>query len=192
MGDLTMAANKVIGLTGTLLNGYADGLFYILYRTMPEVMKAEGFEYYDEALFQRTYGVVKKTTEHKKGRNGSIGLPGVSPLVFTKFLLENAVFVSISDMAEGLPEYTEIPLPVNMDNELETEYTALENTLRSVCSWGGDGGKKAMGSLLQTLSTYPDMPYDQPDVIHPDTNEVLVTPPQLSPGLRNTENELLN
>lgn len=202
MGDLAMAANKVIGLTGTLLNGYADGLFYILYRTMPEAMKAEGFEYSDEAAFQRTYGVVKRTSEHEKGRNGRRGartktgsekrLPGVSPLVFTKFLLENAVFVSISDMAEGLPEYTEIPLAVDMDNELAASYETLERDLRQLCSWGGGGGMKAMGSLLQALSTYPDMPYDQVPILHPDTADVLCTPRDLNKGLRNKENALID
>lgn len=202
MGDLAMAAKKVIGLTGTLLNGYADGLFYILYRTMPEVMKAEGFEYSDEAAFQRTYGVVKRTSEHERGRNGRRGervktgsekrLPGVSPLVFTKFLLENAVFVSIADMAEGLPEYTEYPLPVDMDADLNASYQELENNLRSLCSWGGGGGMKTMGALLQSLSTYPDMPYNCMPVLHPDTADVLCTPRELDKGLRNKERVLID
>ena len=202
MGDLAMAAKKVIGLTGTLLNGYADGLFYILYRTMPEVMKAEGFEYSDEAAFQRTYGVVKRTSEHERGRNGRRGervktgsekrLPGVSPLVFTKFLLENAVFVSIADMAEGLPEYTEYPLPVDMDADLNASYQELENNLRSLCSWGGGGGMKTMGALLQSLSTYPDMPYNCMPVLHPDTADVLCTPRELDKGLRNKERALID
>ena len=39
MADIANASNKFIGLTGTLLNGYADGLFYILYRTLPELMR---------------------------------------------------------------------------------------------------------------------------------------------------------
>lgn len=202
MGDLAMCAKKVICLTGTLLNGYADGLFYLLYRTMPQVMKAEGFEYSDESAFQRFYGVVKRTNEYKKKRNGDVGdriksgsekrLPGVSPLTFTKFLLENAVFVSISDMAEGLPGYTEIPIGVDMDNDLKENYKQLEKDLRSVCSWGGEGGMKTMGALLQTLSTYPDMPYDCESVLHPDTGEIMCTPRELNKGLRNKENALID
>jgi hypothetical protein len=38
---------------------------------------------------------------------------------------------------------------------------------------------------------YPDMPYNQPEILHPDTGEVLVVPPTLPEGLRNKENELL-
>ena len=44
MADIFSASKYFIGLTGTLLNGYASGLFYILYRTMPELMKKEGFD----------------------------------------------------------------------------------------------------------------------------------------------------
>ena len=48
-----------------------------------------------------------------------------------------------------------------------------------------------MGAFLQTLSTYPDMPYDQPEVIHPDTGDVMLVPQDLGYGLRNKENKLL-
>lgn len=205
MADIASAANNFIGLTGTLLNGYADGLFYILYRTLPKLMKSEGFEYKDEASFMRTYGVVKKNSSYTF-RNNVVGervgmstekkLPGVSPLVFTKFLLENSVFLSLSDMDGGLPSYEEIPIAIEMDNELKTAYERLERELRNACSFNNSrrstsGGMKVMGSLLQTLSVYPDMPYNQPEVLHPDTGEVLVVPPVLPEGLRNKENALL-
>lgn len=198
--DLASAAKKVLCLTGTLLNGYADGLFYILYRVLPYLMQKEGFNYADEAEFMRAYGVVKKTTRHtvNNGREGDrIGngsekrLPGVSPLVFTNFLLENAVFLSLSDMSEGLPEYTEIPVAVEMDDALTAAYSNLEENLRSHMG-GYDGkGMKIMGQMVQTLSVYPDMPYDQPPVVHPDTGDVLVVPPSLPTGLRNKEERLL-
>jgi len=148
----------------------------------------------------RAYGVVKKTTRHsvENGREGErIGngsekrLPGVSPLVFTNFLLENAVFLSLSDMSEGLPEYTEIPVGVTMDDDLRAAYTSLEEDLRSHVG-GYDGkGMKIMGQMVQALSVYPDMPYDQPPIIHPDTNETLVVPTELNHGLRNKEESLL-
>jgi superfamily II DNA or RNA helicase len=206
MADINSASNYFIGLTGTLLNGYADGLFYILYRTLPKLMKKEGFNYNGEAEFMRAYGVIKKTSSYEF-KNGIIGdkqglsnekkLPGVSPLVFTKFLLENSVFLSLSDMDGGLPAYEEIPISVEMDNELKVAYSNLERDLRNLCSisnsrnGGSYGGIKVMGALLQTLSVYPDMPYDQPNIIHPDTGEVLLTPPSLERGLRNKEHELL-
>lgn len=199
-GDLASSAKKLICLTGTLLNGYADGLFYILYRTLPALMNREGFNYADEANFMRAFGVIRKTSRFRmeNGREGDrVGngsekrLPGVSPLVFTKFLLENAVFLSLSDMAEGLPQYEEIPMPIRMDEELNGAYEEFNRSLRS-CMGGRDGaGVKAMGALLQSLSVYPDMPYNQPPVIHPDTGQVLVVPPELPTGTRRKEAALL-
>lgn len=202
MADIAGAAKYFIGLTGTLLNGYADGLFYILYRTVPQLMKSEDLNYTDEGEFMRQYGVVKKINRYGF-RNGEISnklsssekpLPGVSPLVFTKFLLENGVFLSLSDMDGGLPAYEEIPITIPMDQELADAYETLSNNLKIACSFRRDGGigAKAMGSLLQTLSVYPDMPYNQPEVLDPDTGDVLVTPPQLQPGLRNKEQALLD
>lgn len=200
MADIANASNKFIGLTGTLLNGYADGLFYILYRTLPKLMKKEGYDYSSEAEFMRNYGVIKKESkiEFRNGRRGARlsspnekRLPGVSPLVFTKFLLENSVFISLSDMDGGLPQYTEIPLAVDMDAELNNAYNQLETELRNHVGGFQEGSMKAMGALLQTLSVYPDMPYDQPPVIHPDTGDILVVPSELAKGTRNKEAALL-
>ena len=199
MADINSASKYFLGLTGTLLNGYASGLFYILYRTLPQLMKAEKFEYGDEAAFIREYGVIQKTdnfTLNNMGNKEKVGftnekqLPGVSPLLFTRFLLENAVFISLSDMDGGLPGYEEIPMGIDMDDELSRAYRNLERDLRSSTAFQV-GGMKVLGSLLQTLSTYPDMPYDQPDVIHPDTGEVLVTPQVLSRESRNKEHQAI-
>jgi len=190
-GDLAKVANKVLCLTGTLLNGYADGLFYILYRTMPQVMLKEGYAYNDDAQFMRQYGVIKRTSEfelshrgdlRQKLKNNEKKLPGVSPLVFTKFLLEYGSFLSLSDMAEGLPPYTETLVPVEMDGELAQSYSELESNLRRAV--GGPGGSKILGQLLQTLSVYPDQPFDQPPVISPEDGSTIVTVPHLDKDIQ--------
>lgn len=198
-GDLAFAANKVIGLTGTLLNGYASGLFYILYRTFPKLMKKEDFLYTDDDKFTTEYGVIKKTSKYKwengiqKDKFGVTkvkALPGVSPLVFTKFLLENAAFISQEDISSGLPAYTEIPVPIEMDDDLRSAYNSLETEVQGNIKGGFN--LKIMGQLIQTLSIYPDMPYNVSNVIHPDTGEVIVEPPSLdSSVLRNKEARLL-
>ena len=41
-------------------------------------------------------------------------LPGVSPLVFSRFLLEKTAFLSLSDMGKALPSYEEIPIACEM------------------------------------------------------------------------------
>ena len=197
--DLANVADKTLCLTGTLLNGYADGLFYILYRVLPRFMQNEGFAYSDEGAFMRKYGVMKKTTvsaintgnrESRRSSSVEKRLPGVSPIVFTNFLLENSVFISLSDMSEGLPSYTEIPIGVPMDEELSDCYTRLRSGIVESLS-SSKSGLKIMGQTIQMLSVFPDMPYNVQPIIHPDTGEVVYSPPELNKGLRNKEMETL-
>lgn len=196
---LSSVAKKTLGLTGTLLNGYADGLFYILYRTLPDLMKKEGFNYNNVDAFTRTFGVVKKITKETASSNryqrsqitsSEKKLPGVSPLVFTKFLLEHAVFINLSDMSEGLPDYSEHPIGIPMDNILRSNYETLEQSYRTAL--GRKDGYKLLGSFGQVLSAFPDMPYDMLPVIHPVSGEICIIPPNIGNELRNKENALLN
>ena len=164
-------------------------------------MKKEGFDFIDESAFMRQFGVVKKTGKYTmqngrrdtKIKSSEKRLPGVSPLVFTKFLLENSVFLSLEDMSEGLPTYNEISMPILMDQELQEAYSQLEQNFKNVmANQRNNGNKNLMGSFLQTLSVYPDMPYGQPPILDPDTNQSLLTPPELSQTIRNKELALLN
>jgi hypothetical protein len=51
-------------LTGTLLGGYADEVFNILFRMNPARMIQEGFEYGEAGVraFTETYGLLEKIT----------------------------------------------------------------------------------------------------------------------------------
>ena len=199
-GDLALAAKKTLGLTGTLLNGYASGIYYILYRTFAGLMKKEGYDYGNDDEFTKDYGVIKRTNwfEMDNGRQGDRcgtsrvkALPGVSPLVFTKFLLENAAFISQSDISSGLPGYQEIPVPIEMDRELKSAYKELEQDIQNSFgsgARGARGGMKTLAQMLQTLSVYPDQPYDQPPIIHPDTGDTVAEPGSLrKDAVRNKE-----
>ena len=181
-GYFADVANKVLGLTGTLLNGYADGLFYTLFRTMPDILKDEGFYYGQKEAFSRAYGVVKNVYNNQSNQDYFSNirtttltkkLPGVSPLVFTKFLIENAVFVNLSDMLDGLPNYSEIPIGVDMDTDLREKYTALEEDF--IDNIRRSQGFSIAGSMAKTLSSYLDMPYDVEPVCNPKTGQVLIT-----------------
>ena len=105
-------------------------------------------------------------------------------------MLENAAFISQEDISSGLPAYTEIPVPIEMDDDLRSAYNSLETEVQGNIKGGFN--LKIMGQLIQTLSIYPDMPYNVSNVIHPDTGEVIVEPPSLdSSVLRNKEARLL-
>ena len=64
LGTLAACAQHTVVLTGTLLGGYADEVFNILYRLEPGKMVGEGFEYGEAGVraFTETYGLLEKVT----------------------------------------------------------------------------------------------------------------------------------
>jgi hypothetical protein len=61
LGVLNRAARRFLGLTGTLLSGYADDLFNTLFRTDPKRMIADGYEWGSSGRerFTRDFGVIE-------------------------------------------------------------------------------------------------------------------------------------
>lgn len=138
MQELLSAAKKVVGMTATLVNGYSSGLFYLLYRIAPRRMCQDGKPYRDSRKFDTEYGVIQNIYEEREGaynsnrrtvrsKKGSRLKPGVSPLVYTRFLLDCTAFLNLTDMGKVLPEYEEIPVPIEMAPEVRKEYKRLED-----------------------------------------------------------------
>ena len=197
---LMKASKHTLLLTGTLLNGFAANLFYTLFRVCPNIMRQEGFTYEDEAEFARLFGVVSRESMYRiergmrTGRTGSIKekrLPGVSPLVFTKFLLNLTSFIALDDMAEGLPMYEEIPIGIRMDAETTTGYSDIESFFRNRVSAFREGSRKIMGSVVRLMTQYPDAPHVLRRIINPDTGDVDYEPAVLEKTIRNKEEKLL-
>ena len=192
--DLIKSSKKSILLTGTLLNGYSSGLFYLLYRTLPRLLKREGINYNQEMEFVRRYGVTQNSFEKRKNKKASSTekeLPGISPLVFTNFLLDNAVFLSLSDMSEGLPNYEEIPIGISMDSELYTCYKKFEKEFNNQINKTEKGSRKIMGRMVESLTNYADCPNIEIEVRHPDTDMLMIKPDVLTKSTRNKEKETI-
>jgi len=125
MGTLLSAAKKCLCLTGTLNGGYADDLFFLLYRMAPSALRAEGFEYRNSTKWLETYGtlervVITEESDHYYGRprkrNQIIRKrPGVSPQVIGQYLLDKSCFIRLADVIEGLPPYEERVVSINID-----------------------------------------------------------------------------
>lgn len=188
-GILLATAKKSLCLTGTLLNGYASSLYYTLFRAFPQLMKQEGFEYSTESEkeFVRAYGVYKTISSWNVAKDRNTGqrtstkeMPGVSPLIFTKFLLENAVFITQEDMSEAMPGYEEIPIGIEMDNSLKLMYKQIEDGIKTSLSRGRTNKMKVMSQVTQLMSVFPDQPYGQKEIISPDNGDVVFTPPALN------------
>lgn len=197
---LSLASKKTLGLTGTILNGFADSIYYLLFRLYPKLMIREGFEFNNSSKFMDLYGVKSNTTVYKikngykeKYKNGSsTRKPGISPLVFTKFLLNNTVFLSLDDMTEGLPPYSEIPIPIEMDKDTQEAYAKLCNEAKQIIDDPFYQDKGAVISQFTRLMiSYPDTPHFNSEVINRRKDLLAYTPVKLEEKYRNKEQELL-
>ncbi|HKS76438.1 MAG TPA: hypothetical protein VJQ82_24705 [Terriglobales bacterium] len=171
LGVLARAARRFLGLTGTLLSGYADDLFNTLFRTNARQMLTDGYEWgpAGRERFTRDYGVIetierimpednacskktKKTVTIKRK-------PGASPLLFGKYLMDHCAFVGLEDISANLPSYREEVVAVMMDRVLKTAYEQLEEEI-TACLKRHRGNHSVVSTMLNTLLAWPDHPYD--------------------------------
>lgn len=204
MAELYGTAKKVIGMTATLINGYSSGIFHLLYWLVPALMRKDGKKYENPAKFDAEYGVIQNTYVEEEpeyhsnrrtvqSKKSTRLLPGVSPLVYSRFLLEKAAFLSLSDMGKDLPEYEEIPVALQMPAPVETEYKEIEKQLKFVLKNDKKAAKKILSTYLNLLTAYPDQPYGHKPVYHPLTGLPIVKPENtMTPDdLRPKDNEVL-
>ncbi len=191
MGELFQAAKKVVGMTATLINGYSSGIFHLLFRLSPNLMLKDGKRYDKSTDFNNEYGVTEsvyeiaapdynsnRRTSKKKIRERQ--LPGVSPLVYSRFLIDSAAFLSLNDMGKNLPEYEEIPVQLPMKPEVQDEYERIESQFKAILKNDRAIAKKILSAYMGLLTVYPDQPYNQPDVKHPITDDPIVIPKDTS------------
>jgi len=175
LGTLARAVDKIAVLTGTLMGGYADDLFNVLYRLEPHKMVAEGYEWGEPGVrsFAETYGVLERVTIIAPEENACSKAkvtkqvkrkPGASPLLFGKFLMELGAFVSLEDISSELPSYREEVIGVDMDEPLAKAYTDLEEQIKEALE-EHRGNHSVISTALNALLSYPDRPYGFGDLI---------------------------
>lgn len=169
LGTLASCAERIVVLTGTLLGGYADELFNILFRLEPAKMLAEGFEHGEGGVraFTETYGLLEKVTVIEPTDNScSEGRvtkrirrrPGASPLLFGRFLMSLGAFVSLEDISDALPPYREEIVSVEMDPQLKEAYSRLEEDIKQALK-EHRGNQSVLSVALNALLLYPDRPF---------------------------------
>lgn len=177
-------------MTATLINGYSSGIFHLLYRIVPRLMQKDGKSHDAPSRFDAEYGVVETpmrsptriiipTAAVPKAKR-SRQLPGVSPLIFSRFLLECTAFLSLSDMGKDLPDYEEMPIPLTMPKPIEEAYKEAEQELTAVLRNDRKAANKILSAYLNLLTVYPDQPYDQPEIIHPINGCTIVKPEDMA------------
>jgi hypothetical protein len=169
LGTLAGCAQHTVVLTGTLLGGYADEVFNILFRMHPSRMVQEGFEYGEAGVraFTETYGLLEKITVIEPEDNSCSEArvtkrvrrrPGASPLLFGRFLMSLGAFISLEDISEALPPYREEVVSIEMDPPLKEAYKKLEEDVKNALK-EHRGNQSLMSVALNALLLYPDRPF---------------------------------
>jgi hypothetical protein len=171
LGVLYRCSRQLIGLTGTLMGGYADDLFHLFYRMEPRRMVAEGLAAGSSGRrdFATQYGVMesiekipdadKACTRSAKSDVRLVRRPGASPIVFGKFLMGTTAFVTLEDIAHYLPSYEESVIEVEMDGALGEAYQQVEDDITNAMKQNR-GNRSLMSLMMHRLLLYPDHPFD--------------------------------
>lgn len=169
LGTLASCANRLVGLTGTLMGGYAKDLYNLLWRFESAKMKHKGFVWGTSgcASFVQEYGVLETIETIEPADNDCSDAkvttvvkqkPGASPLLFGEFLMRLCAFVFLEDIADKLPSYQETLVSVPMDAEMREAYTELEEEMKA-CLMENRKNRSVISKMLNTLLLYPDRPF---------------------------------
>lgn len=200
MGVLANKVRKVLLLTGTLMGGYADDLFFLLWRIMPRRMIEDGFRYNLKSgslgsaamAFMRQHGILKdiyKETDaknHRTARGKSITVrtqkaPGFGPLGVARYVLPFTAFLKLKDIGDNvLPPYNEHFTEVEMEPEQAERYKALEATLTDALKKAlRTGDNSLLGVVLNCLLAWPDTCFREEVVKHPRSRQLLAFVPTI-------------
>jgi len=174
LGTLAACAKRIVVLTGTLLGGYADDAYNILFRLEAGKMLEEGFEYGAAGVrsFTEVYGLLEKVTVIEPADNRCSEArvtkrvrrrPGASPLLFGRFLMSLGAFVSLEDISEALPPYQEEVVGVQMDPPLKQAYEELEEQIKKALK-EHRGNPSVISTALNALLLFPDRPFGLGDL----------------------------
>lgn len=194
MHDLVKASRWQLALTGTIAGGYASHFFYLLYRLDPVRMKAKGYNYSAEGerKFVERYGTIATEYEVEQKEDGSYNTmsrgrqigspkcrPGISPDIFTDFLLDHAVFLNLSDMSSYLPPLKENVESIPLEDEISCAYNLVRQKMKEAMMQE-KLGQSLLGSYLQFSLSYTDKPYGKSDVLSPIDGRIIASVPDLS------------
>ena len=198
MHAIIKASKKQLALTGTIAGGYATHLFYLLYRMDPARMKEKGYEFNSEMAFAKAYGCVDTeyeveerghgaylTTCKGKQKSSPKCKPGISPLIFTEFLLDKTVFLDITDMSKYMPPLKESVELVDLDGADERDmYHKYNYAIDAMKKHANSGaGMTILSTMLQFSLSYLDKPYGVKPIKSAISGAVVVEPenfPQFS------------
>lgn len=187
---LAKTARYTMGLTGTIAGGVATDLYYLLFRLEPGRMIERGYGWGSIMKFASEYGCVETEyevqTEMKMNKcfRGAVlrqprVLPGISPLVFSEFLLDRAVFLEIADMSANMPPLYEKIVLIGA-NALSAEekkmHRAYHVDVEIMKSYARENKVQLSSARNQFEMSYLDKPYGVSAILDPKTGDPVVLP----------------
>lgn len=175
MGVLASCVRKTLLLTGTLMGGYADDIFFLLFRILTRRMLEEGYKpgrngslNVAAMQFMRDHGVLREVLSEKndevhktaRGKKSSVRVskaPGFGPKGVLRCLLPWTVFLKLSDLGHGvLPPYREEYREVAMTDTQHAAYKALAGTLGGILQKAlAKRDTTLLGVVLNVLLAWP-------------------------------------
>ncbi|EEL67666.1 DEAD/DEAH box helicase [Bacillus mycoides] len=172
LGILAKVCKKFVAGTGTLFGGKASDVFYTLWRLFPQKMVKSGFEYSSLMEWNETYGNIERTYYHdgevvsnvaSRGAQGMLDktkvVPGISPYVFTQFLMDTAINVRFKDVWPNPVELINVPtILVDMSKEQKQAYEHMKESFEKAieAAKGTPDAGKLWLSYIRTGNAYPD------------------------------------
>ena len=199
MGVLASKARKTLLLTGTLMGGYGDDLFYLLFRALPGRMIEDGYRPSKQGsltpaamAFMRDHGVLKdiysesngsahKTSKGSKITVRTVKAPGFGPKGVLRCVLPFTVFLKLKDIGGNvLPPYDEEFREVAMNAEQAQAYGRLAGQLTAELKQAlARRDTTLLGVVLNVLLAWPDTCFRSETVKHPRTRNLLAFTPSL-------------
>ena len=197
MGVLAAKSRKTLLLTGTLMGGYGDDLFHLLFRALPGRMIEDGYRPSSTGsmtsaamAFMRDHGVLKDIysesvgTAHKTAKGTKVSVrtvkaPGFGPKGVLRCILPFTVFLKLRDIGGNvLPPYDEEFREVAMDADQANAYRDLSQRLSQELKQAlAKRDTTLLGVVLNVLLAWPDTCFRSETVKHPRTRALLAFVP---------------
>ena len=193
MGVLASQCRKTLLLTGTLMGGYADDLFHLLWRINPTQMIEDGFKPAKSGsmggaamAFMREHGILKdvykestgpshRTAKGKQMTVRTSKAPGFGPVGIMRYVVPITVFLKLRDIGQNvLPDYEEQFIDVPMSEEQGDAYkrmaTVLVQELKAALA---RKDSSLLGVVMNALLAWPECCFRHETVRHPRSKSVL-------------------
>lgn len=139
--SLIRVSYRTLVMTGTLSNGYASSIFYILYPLLAKHFKQYGgFDYNKVGTFVDFFGSKRETATVKFDSNGSRRrsvkveeLPQINDRIVS-FLAPFTTWFSMEDLNVEMPEFHEFIRIVDMDQEIKDQFKEWGNRVAAAAN----------------------------------------------------------